>query len=73
MMLDIKINGLRANIEAKLKAIKLSNPFYYMLLKDRYKTICRDYRNKCDVTVEMYRHNLEGLLLSLDDIMRGDK
>lgn len=68
-MIELQIAGLKANIEAKLEAIRLSNPLYYHQFKSRYNAMLKKY--KTDDYLEDLWVELEDLLGSVDDILRG--
>ena len=43
-MIELQIAGLKANIEAKLEAIRMSNPLYYHQFKSRYNKLLKTYK-----------------------------
>ena len=68
-MIELQIAGLKANIEAKLEAIKMSNPLYYHQFKNSYNGVLKKYKDNNyleDMWVE-----LEELLGAVDDTLRG--
>ena len=72
-MLDFKTSfratGLKTNVEAKLSALKMSNPLYYHLFGIELREIEKHYKHTNNI--EVYSHNLEGLLIKVDDVLRG--
>lgn len=72
-MLDFKTSfratGLKTNVETKLSALKMSNPLYYHLFCVELKAIEKRYKQTNNI--DSYCHDLEGLLVSIDDVYRG--
>lgn len=72
-MIEMKIAGLKGNIEAKLQTIRLSNPLYYYQLKQRYERYCKSFKKSGMKNTIDFISGLEDVLESLDDIIRGYK
>ena len=68
-MIELQIAGLKANIEAKLEAIRMSNPLYYHQFKKRYNELLKKYKTN-DYLEDMWVE-LEELLGAVDDVLRG--
>lgn len=72
-MLDFKTSfratGLKTNVETKLSALKMSNPLYYHLFGAELRAIEKRYKQTNNI--DAYCHDLEGLLVSIDDVYRG--
>ena len=68
-MIELQIAGLKANIEAKLEAIRMSNPLYYHQFKSRYNKLLKTYKTN-DYLEDMWV-DLEELLGAVDDVLRG--
>lgn len=72
-MLDFKtsfrVTGLKTNVETKLSALKMSNPLYYHLFSADLRAIEKRYKQMNNI--DAYCHDLEGLLVSIDDVYRG--
>lgn len=73
-MLEMTIAGLRGNIETKLNAIRMSNPLYFHQLRQKYNRLLKDHkaRGYGRDSLELARMELEELLESIDDTLRGD-
>lgn len=72
-MLDFKTSfratGLKTNVETKLSALKMSNPLYYHLFGADLRAIEKHYKRTNNI--DSYCHDLEGLLVRIDDVLRG--
>lgn len=72
-MLDFKtsfrVTGLKTNVETKLSALKMSNPLYYHLFGVDLRAIEKRYKQTNNI--DAYCYDLEGLLVSIDDVYRG--
>lgn len=72
-MLDFKTSfratGLKTNVETKLSALKMSNPLYYHLFGADLRAIEKYYKRTNNI--DSYCHDLEGLLMRIDDVLRG--
>lgn len=68
-MIELQIAGLKANIEAKLESIRMSNPLYYHQFKSRYNKLLKKYKTN-DYLEDMWVE-LEELLGAVDDVLRG--
>lgn len=72
-MIEFHIAGLKSNIEAKLNTIKMSNALYFHIHKQEYESLCRKFKMDNMQHPEKFKMDLEGLLISIDDTVRGDK
>lgn len=72
-MLDFKTSfratGLKTNVGTKLSALKMSNPLYYHMFGAELRAIENIYKQTNNI--DAYCHDLEGLLVSIDDVYRG--
>lgn len=68
-MIELQIAGLKANIEAKLEVIRMSNPLYYHQFKGNYNKLLKKYKTN-DYLEDMWVE-LEELLGAVDDVLRG--